>query len=192
MLSKFSFIVLFLQVYWPLWSRPLDFSVMNLPVERYPDIAPPRITVATTYTGASAETVEESVTQVLEQQIKGIDRLLYFSSSSDSSGRSRISISFENGTDPDTAQVQVQNAINGVLNRLPDDVQRQGVNVFKSLGDTHMVIGLYDESRRSSNIELSDYLTTHLEQDISRIDGIGEVDVLVHSSRCASGWIQQN
>src|SRR5690606_26791586 len=66
---------------------------------------------------------------------------------------------------------------NGVLNRLPDDVQRQGVNVFKSLGDTHMVIGLYDESRRSSNIELSDYLTTHLEQDISRIDGIGEVDV---------------
>ncbi|MFH7408125.1 multidrug efflux RND transporter permease subunit [Acinetobacter variabilis] len=153
------------------------FAVMNLPVERYPDIAPPRITVATTYTGASAETVEESVTQVLEQQIKGIDRLLYFSSSSDSSGRSRISISFENGTDPDTAQVQVQNAINGVLNRLPDDVQRQGVNVFKSLGDTHMVIGLYDESRRSSNIELSDYLTTHLEQDISRIDGIGEVDV---------------
>lgn len=73
------------------------------------------------------------------------------------------------------------------FNRLPDDVQRQGVNVFKSLGDTHMVIGLYDESRRSSNIELSDYLTTHLEQDISRIDGIGEVDVLVHSSRCASG-----
>src|SRR5690554_1173671 len=153
------------------------FSILGLPVERYPDIAPPRITVSATYTGASAETVEESVTQVLEQQIKGIDRLLYFSSSSDSSGRSRISISFENGTDPDTAQVQVQNAINGVLNRLPDDVQRQGVNVFKSLGDTHMVIGLYDESRRSSNIELSDYLTTHLEQDISRIDGIGEVDV---------------
>ncbi|MEK5745437.1 efflux RND transporter permease subunit, partial [Acinetobacter variabilis] len=86
-----------------------------LPVERYPDIAPPRVTVSATYSGASAETVEESVTQVLEQQIKGIDHLLYFSSSSDSSGRSRINISFENGTDPDTAQVQVQNAINGVL-----------------------------------------------------------------------------
>ena len=166
------------------------FAVMNLPVERYPDIAPPRITVTTTYTGASAETVEESVTQVLEQQIKGIDRLLYFSSSSDSSGRSRISISFENGTDPDTAQVQVQNAINGVLNRLPDDVQRQGVNVFKSLGDTHMVIGLYDESRRSSNIELSDYLTTHLEQDISRIDGIGEVDVF-GSQFAMRIWLQR-
>ena len=122
------------------------FAVFSLPVERYPDIAPPRITVSSTYTGASAETVEESVTQVLEQQIKGIDHLLYFSSSSDSSGRSRISISFENGTDPDTAQVQVQNAINGVINRLPEDVQRQGVNVFKSLSDTHMVIGLYDAS----------------------------------------------
>lgn len=153
------------------------FAVLNLPVERYPDIAPPRITVAATYNGASAETVEESVTQLLEQQIKGIDHLLYFSSSSDSSGRSRISISFENGTDPDTAQVQVQNSINGVLNRLPEDVQRQGVNVWKSLGDTHMVIGLYDQSGKSSNIALSDYMMTHLEQEISRIDGVGEVDV---------------
>ena len=153
------------------------FATFQLPVERYPDIAPPRITVSGTYTGASAETVEESVTQVLEQQIKGIDHLLYFSSSSDSNGRSRISISFENGTDPDTAQVQVQNAINGVINRLPEDVQRQGVNVYKSLGDTHMVIGLYDQTGKSSNIALSDYMMTHLEQDLARIDGVGEVDV---------------
>ncbi|MHA3890938.1 multidrug efflux RND transporter permease subunit [Acinetobacter sp. GXMZU3951] len=153
------------------------FAVLNLPVERYPDIAPPRITVSASYTGASAESVEESVTQILEQQIKGIDHLLYFSSSSDSSGRSRISISFENGTDPDTAQVQVQNAINGVLSRLPEEVQRQGVNVYKSLGDTHMVIGLFDASGRSDNIALSDYMMTHLEQDIARIDGVGEVDV---------------
>jgi hydrophobe/amphiphile efflux-1 (HAE1) family protein len=153
------------------------FSVLNLPVERYPDIAPPRITVSATYTGASAETVEESVTQVLEQQIKGLDHLLYFSSSSDSSGRSRISISFENGTNPDTAQVQVQNAINGAINRLPEDVQRQGVNVFKSLGDTHMVIGLYDASGKSSNIALSDYMMSHLEQELARIEGVGEVDV---------------
>ena len=153
------------------------FAVMNLPVERYPDIAPPRISVSASYTGASAETVEDSVTQVLEQQIKGIDNLLYFSSSSDSNGRSRINISFENGTNPDTAQVQVQNAINGVISRLPDDVQRSGVNVVKSLGDTHMVIGLYDETSQSSNIELSDYLLTHLESEIARVDGVGEVDV---------------
>ena len=153
------------------------FSILNLPVERYPDIAPPRITVSTTYTGASAETVEQSVTQVLEQQIKGIDHLLYFSSTSDSSGRSRINLSFDIGTNPDTAQVQVQNSINGVLNRLPEEVQRQGVNVYKSLGDTHMVIGLYDTTGRSSNIQISDYLADHIEQNIARIEGVGEIDV---------------
>lgn len=153
------------------------FALLNLPVERYPDIAPPRIAISASYSGADAETVEQSVTQVLEQQIKGLDHLLYFSSSSDSNGRSRINISFENGTDPDTAQVQVQNSINSVLSRLPEDVQRQGVNVLKSLGDTHMVIGLYDESKKSNNIELSDYLLTHLESEIARVDGVGEVDV---------------
>jgi len=167
------------------------FSVLNLPIERYPDIAPPRITVSTTYTGADAETVEESVTQVLEQQIKGIDHLLYFSSSSDSSGRARISISFENGTDPDTAQVQVQNSINGVLNRLPDDVQRQGVTVNKSLGDTFMVVGLYDETGKSNNIELGDYLADHIEQELSRIEGIGEVDVF-GSQYAMRIWLNPN
>ncbi len=153
------------------------FALFNLSVERYPDIAPPRITVSASYTGADAETVEQSVTQVLEQQIKGIDHLLYFNSSSDSSGRSRISISFDTGTNPDTAQVQVQNSINSAINRLPDDVKRQGVNVYKSLGDTFMVLGLYDESRQVSNLELSDYLSTHLETELSRIEGVGEVDV---------------
>jgi multidrug efflux pump len=153
------------------------FAILNLPVERYPDIAPPRIAVSTTYSGADAETVEESVTQILEQQIKGLDHLLYFSSSSDSSGRSRINLSFENGTDPDTAQVQVQNALNSVLSRLPEDVQRQGVRVYKSLGDTHLVIGLYDETKNSTNIDLSDYLLNYLESEIARIDGVGEVDV---------------
>ena len=167
------------------------FSVLNLPVERYPDIAPPRISVSTTYTGADAETVEESVTQVLEQQIKGIDNLLYFSSSSDSSGRARISISFENGTDPDTAQVQVQNSINGVLNRLPDDVQRQGVTVNKSLGDTFMVVGLYDETGKSNNIELGDYLSDHIEDELSRIEGIGELDVF-GSQYAMRIWLNPN
>lgn len=153
------------------------FALNSLPVERYPDIAPPRISISTSYSGADAQTVEESVTQVLEQQITGLDHLLYFNSSSDSNGSSRINISFENGTDPDTAQVQVQNAINGVLSRLPNEVQRQGVNVLKSLGDTFMVVGLYDESRKSTNIELSDYLLTHLENELGRVEGVGEVDV---------------
>lgn len=167
------------------------FAVLNLPVERYPDIAPPKITVSATYTGADAETVEESVTQVLEQQIKGIDHLLYFSSSSDSSGRTRISISFENGTDPDTAQVQVQNSINGVINRLPEDVQRQGVSVYKSLGDTFMVVGLYDSTGKSNNIELGDYLSDHIEQELSRIEGVGEVDVF-GSQYAMRIWLNPN
>lgn len=153
------------------------FAVKSLPVERYPDIAPPRITVATTYSGADAQAVEDSVTQVLEQQIKGIDNLLYFTGSSDASGRSRISLFFDQSTDPDQAQIQVQNAISGALNRLPDDVQRQGVNVWKSLSDTHMVIGLYDENNKSTNIDISDYLTNHFEQSLGRIEGVGEINV---------------
>ncbi|MDR2062166.1 MAG: efflux RND transporter permease subunit, partial [Acinetobacter sp.] len=135
------------------------FAILNLPVERYPDIAPPRITVSANYNGADAQAVEDSVTQVLEQQIKGIDHLLYFSSSSDASGNSRISLFFEQGTDPDQAQVQVQNAVNGAINRLPDDVQRQGVNVRKSLSDSFMVIGVGDKSGRSTNLDISDYIT---------------------------------
>ncbi len=167
------------------------FSVLSLPVERYPDIAPPKISISTTYTGADAETVEESVTQVLEQQIKGLDNLLYFSSSSDSSGRARISVSFENGTNPDTAQVQVQNSINGVLSRLPDDVQRQGVSVSKSLGDTFMVVGIYDETGKSNNIQLGDYLSDHIEQELSRIEGVGEVDVF-GSQYAMRIWLNPN
>ncbi|WP_336041950.1 efflux RND transporter permease subunit [Acinetobacter dispersus] len=153
------------------------FSILNLPVERYPDIAPPRITVAANYSGADAQAVEDSVTQVLEQQIKGIDHLLYFSSSSDASGNSRISLFFDQGTDPDQAQVQVQNAVNGAINRLPEDVQRQGVNVRKSLSDSFMVIGLGDKSGRSSNLDISDYLTNNFELNLSRIEGVGEVSV---------------
>ncbi|RLZ11093.1 efflux RND transporter permease subunit [Acinetobacter sp. 2JN-4] len=152
-------------------------AVLNLPVERYPDIAPPRITVSTNYSGADAQAVEDSVTQVLEQQIKGIDHLLYFSSSSDANGNSRISLFFAQGTDPDQAQVQVQNAINGAINRLPADVQRQGVNVRKSLSDSFMVIGLADASGRSTNIDISDYLTNHFELNLSRLEGVGEINV---------------
>lgn len=153
------------------------FAVWNLPVERYPDIAPPRITVSASYSGADAQAVEDSVTQILEQQIKGIDHLLYFDSSSDANGSSRISLYFSQGTDPDQAQVQVQNAVSGALNRLPEDVQRQGVRVRKSLSDSFMVIGMADASGRSTNIDISDYLTNHFELNLSRIEGVGEINV---------------
>lgn len=152
-------------------------ALLNLPVERYPDIAPPQISITTTYSGASAEAVEQSVTQVLEQQIQGLDNLLYFSSSSDAAGRSRINISFATGTNPDTAQVQVQNSINSVLNRLPEDVQRQGVTVNKSLGDIFLVAALYDQTGKTSSLALSDYLSNNFEEAIGRIEGVGEIDI---------------
>ncbi|OUY07677.1 efflux RND transporter permease subunit [Acinetobacter populi] len=153
------------------------FAIKSLAVEQYPDIAPPRITISTTYSGAGAQEVEDSVTQVLEQQIKGIDHLLYFTSKSEATGRSQISLYFDQGTDPDQAQVQVQNAISSSITRLPDDVQRQGVQVYKSLSDSYLVVGLYDESGRSTNIDISDYLTNHFELTLSRLEGVGEINV---------------
>lgn len=153
-------------------------AIRQLPVEQYPDIAPVSINVTANYTGASAQTVENSVTQLLEQQITGIDNILYFSSTSSASGQSRISISFAQGTNPDTAQVQVQNSVNRALNRLPDSVQQQGVTVTKSQGtDTLMVVGIYDTSRQMSNFDLSDYLINTIQEPVARINGVGETSV---------------
>ena len=104
-------------------------SIFTLPLEQYPDIAPPRVSISATYTGASAETVENSVTQVIEQQLKGIDNLIYMGSSSDASGRSRTTLTFSPGTNIDVAQVQVQNKLQAAMSRLPDAVQSRGVFV---------------------------------------------------------------
>ncbi|CTP84520.1 putative aminoglycoside efflux pump [Xanthomonas translucens pv. poae] len=152
-------------------------AVVTLPVEQYPDIAPPTVNVTATYNGASAQTVEDSVTQVIEQQIKGIDHLLYFSSTSSSSGQARISITFDQAANPDIAQVQVQNAVNQALNRLPQEVQHQGVTVAKSQGDSLMAVALYDSTDRLDNVDISDYLISTLQDPISRINGVGEINV---------------
>ncbi|QNH20908.1 multidrug efflux RND transporter permease subunit [Xanthomonas sp. GW] len=152
-------------------------AVFTLPVEQYPDIAPPGVNVTATYNGASAQTVEDSVTQVIEQQIKGIDHLLYFSSTSSSSGQARISITFDQAANPDIAQVQVQNAVNQALNRLPQEVQQQGVTVSKSQGDSLMAVALYDSTDRLDNVDISDYLISTLQDPISRINGVGEINV---------------
>ncbi|RZA10450.1 MAG: multidrug efflux RND transporter permease subunit, partial [Lysobacteraceae bacterium] len=102
-------------------------AIRTLPVEQYPDIAPPAVSITANYSGASAQTVEDSVTQVIEQQLKGLDNLLYMAATSSSSGQSRITLTFNAGTDPDVAQMQVQNKLQAAMRRLPQAVQNQGV-----------------------------------------------------------------
>src|SRR5215218_10887541 len=107
-------------------------AIMSLPIAQYPDVAPPQVNVRASYPGASAETVQNSVTQIIEQQLTGIDGLLYFTSSSTSRGQVTVTATFEKGTDPDIAQVQVQNAVQSAISRMPQQVQQQGVRVTKS------------------------------------------------------------
>ena len=152
-------------------------SLYTLPVEQYPDIAPPQVNIRANYPGASAETLENSVTQVIEQQLTGIDGLLYFSSSSSSRGRASISATFEKGTDPDIAQVQVQNKVQQALSRLPQQVQQQGVTVTKSNPDFLMVVGIYDRTDKDTNLDISDYLVSNLQDALGRVEGVGETDV---------------
>lgn len=152
-------------------------AILTLPVEQYPDIAPPTVNIRANYPGASAETLETSVTQIIEQQLTGIDGMIYFSSTSDSAGRATVSITFERGTDPDIAQVQVQNRVQQALSRLPEQVRQQGVSVTKAGSDALMVIAVYDESGKLSRTDVSDYLTTHLEDPLARVPGVGEVNV---------------
>jgi len=152
------------------------FAVSTMGVEQYPDIAPPTVSINANYGGADAATVENSVTQILEQQLKGLDGMLYFNSSS-SNGSSSITVTFDKGTDPDTAQVQVQNAISRAISRLPAVVQQQGVNVNKAQSDMLMVVAIYDETGRASNSDISDYLTTHFQDPLSRVEGVGSANV---------------
>ena len=152
-------------------------AISALPVEQYPDIAPPQVNVRASYPGASAETIENSVTQILEQQLTGIDGLLYFSSTSSSRGQVSISVIFEKGTDPDTAQVQVQNQVQQAVSRLPAQVQQQGVRVTKSNPDFLLIVALYDETDQRTNMDVSDYLSSNLQDPLSRVPGVGDVNV---------------
>lgn len=124
-------------------------AIRTLPVAQYPDVAPPTIKISATYTGASAETLENSVTQVIEQQLTGLDNLLYFSSTSSSDGSVSINVTFEQGTDPDTAQVQVQNKIQQAESRLPSEVQQTGVTVEKSQSNFLLIAAVYDTTDKS-------------------------------------------
>ena len=152
-------------------------ALLNLPNEQYPDIAPTQVNISATYTGASAETIENSVTQVIEQNLTGIDGLLYFSSQSSNQGRASISAIFDKGTDPDIAQVQVQNKVQSALSRLPQSVQARGVTVTKSNPDQLILVTVYDETDTRSNQDVSDYLASNIQDPLSRIEGVGEVNV---------------
>ncbi|MFZ4286532.1 efflux RND transporter permease subunit [Variovorax sp. HJSM1_2] len=152
-------------------------SITSLPVAQYPDVAPPTVRIQATYTGASAETVENSVTQILEQQLTGLDGLLYFSSSSSSAGSASINVTFKQGTNPDTAQVQVQNKVQQALTRLPNAVQQLGVTVTKSQTDFLMIAALYDATDKASASDIADYLVSNIQDPIARVDGVGGVQV---------------
>lgn len=152
-------------------------GLLSLPISQYPNVAPPSINIRANYPGASAETVESNITQIIEQQLSGIDGLLYFSSSSSSTGRSDITVTFDKGVDPDIAQVQVQNRVQQALPRLPSQVQQQGLVVTKSNSDFLMVVSVFDESDRSTNRDVADYLVSNLQDGIGRIQGVGDVNV---------------
>ncbi|RTD94212.1 efflux RND transporter permease subunit [Variovorax atrisoli] len=150
-------------------------AIRTLPVSQYPDIAPPTVVVSANYPGASAQAVESSVTQVLEQQLKGIDGLLYFKSTSSSAGWTEISVTFRQGINPDTAQVQVQNKVSQATSRLPQAVQQQGVTVAKSQNNFLLIVALYDETDRRTDTDVADWMASNLRDPISRVDGVGSV-----------------
>ncbi|HAT42441.1 MAG TPA: hydrophobe/amphiphile efflux-1 family RND transporter [Rheinheimera sp.] len=153
------------------------FAVNTLPIAQYPSIAPPAISVTATYPGASARTLEETVTQIIEQKMKGIDGLLYMASSSDANGTVTLTLTFSADTNPDTAQVQVQNKLSLATPLLPQEVQRQGINVAKSARNFLMVVGFVSEDGSMNNIDIGDYLSSNVQDVLSRVQGVGEVQL---------------
>ncbi|WP_102224550.1 efflux RND transporter permease subunit [Acidimangrovimonas sediminis] len=150
-------------------------SILKLPVAQYPEIAPPAVRITATYPGASAETIANTVTQVIEQQMTGLDGLMYLSSSSTSAGQAQITLTFRSGTDPDIAQVQVQNKLSSATPLLPEVVQRQGVKVEKTSTSFLMVVGLTTDNPDLSQVDLSDYMKSNMSDTLSRVKGVGGI-----------------
>ncbi|MCX6992691.1 MAG: efflux RND transporter permease subunit [Kiritimatiellaeota bacterium] len=152
-------------------------AIYKLPISQYPPIAPPSIAITASYPGASAKTVEDSVTQIIEQKMTGFDKMLYLSASSDSSGSSRIELTFAAGTDPDLAWAQVQNKLQLAMANLPETVQRSGIKVAKSTRNYLMIVGLISEDGSMDGDDLRDYAQSSLEKVLSRVPGVGEVEL---------------
>jgi len=149
--------------------------IFELPVEQYPDVAAPKVSISATYPGASAETVENSIVQIIEQQMNGLDHLRYMESTSSSNGTGSIELTFDVGTDPDIAQVQVQNKVQSATGMLPQEVQSQGVTVRKAANSMVMVVGLISEDGSMTSADIGDYFLGSLQDTISRISGVGGV-----------------
>src|SRR5512135_2896199 len=150
-------------------------AIKKLPVSQYPPIAPPQITINALYPGASAQNAQDTVTQVIEQKLNGIDNLIYMSSTSDSSGAVSITLTFKAGTDPNIAQVQVQNKLQLAVPLLPQIVQRQGIQVVKSTRNFLLIVGLVSEDGSMDRNALTDYMVSNVQDIVSRLDGVGEL-----------------
>ncbi|MGJ7550892.1 efflux RND transporter permease subunit [Pseudomonas alloputida] len=153
-------------------------AIFKLPLAQYPNIAPPQISLSATYTGASAKTMEDSVTQVIEQQMTGLDGLTYMSSSSSSSGSAKITLTFEAGTDINTAQMLVQTKLEQAKARLPDTVQQQGIEIHNSASDFLIIVSLVSDNPDIGATDISDFISSTLYDQISRVSGVGEVTTL--------------
>ena len=152
-------------------------AIRTLPIAQFPAIAPPAVSITATYPGADAKTLENTTTQIIEQQMKGIDHLRYFSSSSSSAGTVTITLTFEQGTNPDIAQVQVQNKLQAATPLLPQEVQQQGIQVAKATQNFLVVIGLYSEDGSHSGTDLADYAVSKLQDPLSRVNGVGDTQI---------------
>ena len=152
-------------------------SILKLPIEQYPNVAPPAVQIRAAYPGADAKTLQDSVTQVIEQNMNGIDGLMYFSSNSDSSGNLQLTLSFESGTDPDIAQVQVQNKLQLAMPLLPQEVQQQGIQVQKSSSSFLMVAGFVSDDGSMTQNDISDFVASTIKDPISRTAGVGDTQI---------------
>ncbi|POP45497.1 hydrophobe/amphiphile efflux-1 family RND transporter [Superficieibacter electus] len=152
-------------------------AILQMPVAQYPTIAPPAVSVSATYPGADAQTVQDTVTQVIEQNMNGIDNLMYMSSTSDSAGGVTITLTFNSGTDPDIAQVQVQNKLQLAMPLLPQEVQQQGISVKKSTSSFLMVAGFVSDDPNVTQEDISDYVASNVKDPLSRLNGIGDVQL---------------
>ena len=152
-------------------------AILKLPVAQYPTIAPPAVTISASYPGADAKTVQDTVTQVIEQNMNGIDNLMYMSSTSDSAGSVTITLTFQSGTDPDIAQVQVQNKLQLATPLLPQEVQQQGISVEKSSSSYLMVAGFVSDNPGTTQDDISDYVASNVKDTLSRLNGVGDVQL---------------